>query len=523
MHAVSWEKESKEINERRALAREQGGAAAVDKQHAHGKLTVRERIDALLDADSFREHGQIAGGALLDDSGGIAEFTPANYVVGLGTIDGARVAVGGEDFTLKGGSPNAAGLRKSVYAEHLAVRYRVPLVRLLEGGGGSVASGDADPKRPRTVGSPVFDAPRFQIIAAAMGAVPIASAALGPVAGFPAGRLVASHFSVMVRETSQVMVGGPALVKRALGRDLSKEELGGTAVHAKSGVVDNVADDEHAAFAQIRRFLGYLPPSVWQRSARAACSDPCDRCEEALLGIVPRNRRQAFDMKHLIELVVDHDSFFHMTPDYGPGLVVGLARINGQAVGIAANDCRHLAGAMTAQTAQKMRRMIELCDTFHLPLVNFVDEPGFMIGREAEDAATIRYGMAAVAAAAEASIPWASVRVHKSFGVAAAAHYGPDAYVLDWPSVASGPLPLEGGVAVAYRREIESAADPAAKRRELEERLGNARTPYRAAESFAVHEMIDPRETRPMLCDWIDWIQPWLDGLQGPTQFTMRP
>ena len=249
MHTVSWEKESKEINERRALAREQGGAAAVDKQHARGKLTVRERIDALLDVDSFREHGQIAGGALLDDSGGIAEFTPANYVVGLGTINGARVAVGGEDFTLKGGSPNAAGLRKSVYAEHLAVRYRVPLVRLLEGGGGSVAGGDADPKRPRTVGSPVFDPPRFKIIAAAIGAVPIASAALGPAAGFPAGRLVASHFSVMVRETSQVMVGGPALVKRALGRDLSKEELGGTAVHAKSGVVDNVADDEHAAFA----------------------------------------------------------------------------------------------------------------------------------------------------------------------------------------------------------------------------------------------------------------------------------
>ena len=238
---------------------------------------------------------------------------------------------------------------------------------------------------------------------------------------------------------------------------------------------------------------------------------------------MPRNRRQAFDMKHLIELVVDRDSFFHMTPDYGPGLVVDLARINGQAVGIAANDCRHLAGAMTAQTAQKMRRMIELCDTFHLPLVNFVDEPGFMIGREAEDAATIRYGMAAVAAAAEASISWASVRVHKNFGVAAAAHYGPDAYVLDWPSVASGPLPLEGGVAVAYHREIESAADPAAKRRELEERLGDARTPYRTAESFAVHEMIEPRETRPMLCDWIDWIQSHLDGLHGPTQFTMRP
>ena len=520
---MSWEEEVEKIAQRRALARGQGGAGAVEKQHARGKLTIRERIDALIDPHSFREHGRSAGGAVLDENDNITAFTPANYVVGIGEIGSRRVAVGGEDFTLKGGSPNAAGLRKSVYAEHLAVKYRVPLVRLLEGGGGSVANADADPRKPRTVGQAVYEPHRFRIIAEAMGSVPIASAALGPVAGFPAGRLVASHFSVMTKSTAQVMVGGPALVKRALGRELSKEELGGAAIHARSGVVDCVVDDELAALEKIRLFLSYFPDNVWERAPRVSCDDPNDRCEDELLSIVPKNRRQAFDMRRVLTLIVDRDSFFELAPLYGTPLIVGFARINGQCVGISANDCRHLAGAMTAEAAQKMRRIIETCDTFHLPMVHFVDEPGFMIGPEAEANGTIRYGMAAVAAAATANIPSASVRVHKSFGVASAAHYGQDGYVLDWPSAASGPLPLAGGVAVAYGREIAKAPDPDARRQELEERLENAQNPFHPAESFAVHDIIDPRETRPRLCDWVDWIQPRLKGLCGERRFLMRP
>jgi acetyl-CoA carboxylase carboxyltransferase component len=520
---MSWQDLVEKIAKRRELARGQGGPEGIAKQHRDGRLTVRERIDALLDEHSFREHGRMAGGAVLDDDREVVEFTPANYVVGFGKIAGRRVVVGGEDFTLKGGSPNAAGLRKSVYAEHLAVQYRTPLVRLLEGGGGSVGAGDDDPRKPKTVGNPVYDAPRFRIIAEAMGAVPVASAALGPVAGFPAGRLVASHFSVMTETTSQVMVGGPALVKRALGRTLTKQQLGGAAVHRRSGVVDNIAADEADAFEQIRTFLAYLPQSIWERAPRVSCDDPPDRCEDELLSIVPHNRRHAFDMGRVIELVADQGSFFPLMAGFGPSLMVGLARLNGQCVGVTANDCRHLAGAMTAAAAQKMRRMIELCDTFHLPMVHFVDEPGFMIGADAEADATIRYGMAAVAAAATASIPWASVRVHKCFGVAGAAHFGPDAYLLDWPSAESGALPLEGGVAVAFGRDIAQAPDPEARRSELEARFASSRNPFRAAESFAVHEMIDPRETRPMLCDWIEWIQPRLEGLVGETRFLMRP
>ncbi|MDE0367190.1 MAG: propionyl-CoA carboxylase [Gammaproteobacteria bacterium] len=517
---MSWEKEVRELERRRALAKRQGGERGIAKQHAKGRLTVRERIDALLDADSFFEHGRATAVPDYDDDGELLGYVPANYVVGFGEIDSRRVVVGGEDFTLKGGSPNAAGLRKSIYAEHLACQYRVPLVRMLEGGGGSVKGSG---KKGGTVGQPVFSEPRFRIIADAMGEVPIASGAMGAVAGFPAGRLVASHFAVMTRHTAQVLIGGPALVTRALGVKMTKDELGGAQVHAASGIVDNVAEDEHDAFAQIRRFLGYLPPSVWERTPRLASDDDPERMEQALLTAVPRDTNQPFDMRAIVEMVMDSGSFFEMGAAFGQSQICGLARLDGQPVGVLANDNRHAAGAMTAEAAQKYRRFVEMCDTFHVPVVNFVDQPGFMIGPAAEQAGTIRYGMAAVSAATQATVPWAVIQVHKGFGVATAAHYAPDAYVLAWPSVETGALPLEGGVAVAFHREIAKAKDPAAKRRELEEQLRSARSPFPAAESFAVHELIDPRETRPFLCRWIEWIQPRLETLTGPVRFTMRP
>ncbi len=517
---MSWEKEVTELERRRHLAKQQGGPEGIARQHARGRLTIRERIDALLDPGTFSEHGRATALPDYDENDEFTGFVPANYVVGFGRIEGRRVVVGGEDFTLKGGSPNAAGLRKSVYAEHLASRSRVPLVRMLEGGGGSVRGSG---RKGGTVGEPVYTEPRFKIIADAMGQVPIASAALGAVAGFPAGRLVASHFSVMTRYTSQVLIGGPALVERALGVKMSKEALGGVDVHSLSGVVDNVAEDEHDAFRQIRRFLGYLPSNVWQNAPRIASDDPVDRMEPELLDIVPRDSNAPFEMRAIMEMVMDAGSVFEMGRTYGPSQITALARLAGQPVGVLGNDCNFYAGAMTAEAAQKYRRFVEMCDMFHLPIVNFVDQPGFMIGPEAERAGTIRYGMAAVAAAVQARVPWASVQVHKGFGVATAAHFGDNAYVLSWPSVESGALPLEGGVAVAFHREIAASEDPEAKRKEIEDRLRQARSPFPRAESFSVHELIDPRETRPMLAEWVDWIQPQLETLPGEVRFPMRP
>jgi acetyl-CoA carboxylase carboxyltransferase component len=518
---VSWKPEVDGIEQRRRLAAEHGGPEAVAKQHELGRLTIRERIDGLVDADSFRETGPIAGQSEIGDDGELRSFSPANYVLGLARIDGRPCVVGGEDFTQRGGSPSPAGLRKSVYAEDLACRYRLPLVRFLQGGGGSVTGTRG--KEPRAAGDPVYAPHRFRSIAEAMATAPVVSAAVGAVAGFPAARLVASHLALMTRHTAQVLIAGPAVVERALGETPSKEELGGAQVHMRSGVVDNVVEDEAEVFQTIRRFLSYLPTHVWELPPRTESTDDRDRTEEELLSIVPRNRRRVYDMRRLLELVLDRDSFFEMTRAYGRSQITGLARLNGLPVGVLANDARYYGGAMTAAGSRKLRRFVDLCDSFHLPVLSFVDEPGFMIGSEAERSATIRFGTEALFAVVQSTVPWASVIVRKTYGVAAAAHFGPEAYVLAWPSAEGGALPIEGGVAVAFRREIEAAPDPDARRRELEEAFAAGRTPFPRAESFSLHDLIDPRRTRPALCDWIDWIQPRLREHLGPRRHAIRP
>src|SRR5262249_41718759 len=446
---------------------------------------------------------------------------PANYVLGFAKIDGRPCVVGGEDFTLRGGSPTPAGLRKSVFAEELACRYPLPLVPFLEGGGGSGPRGGGE--GGDSGGEAVNAPPRFMSIMQAMGLVPVVSAAVGPVAGLPAARLVASHFSVMTKDSAQVMIGGPALVERAFGRAISKEELGGAQVHSRSGVVDSVADDEAGVFALIRRFLSYLPTNVWEAAPVLPCDDDRNRQEAELLDIVPRNRRRVYNMRRVIECVLDRGSFFELAPLYGPSQVTGLARLNGQPVGVLANDPAWYAGAMTAAGAQKVGRLVDLWDPFHLPVVSLVDEPGFMIGPEAEQVATIRYGAATLFAVMQSTVPWVSVVVRKVYGVAGAAHFGPGGMVFAWPSAESGALPLEGGVAVAYRREIAAAPAPEARRRAPEEQIAGRRSPYARAEAFGVHDLIDPRHTRPVLCDWVEWIQPQLRSHRGPRAYTIRP
>ncbi len=516
---MSWKPEVDEIEKRRRQAVEHGGAAAVAKQHELGRLTIRERIDALLDPDTFREQGPLAGHANVGENGELISFTPANYVLGTGRIDGRPCVVGGEDFTLRGGSPSPAGLRKSVFAEDLALRARLPLVRFLQGGGGSVTGTGAK----RSAGDPAYSRHRFQSIAQVMGSVPVVSAAVGAVAGFPAARLVASHLAIMTRHTAQVLIAGPAVVERALGERLTKEELGGARVHARSGVVDLIVEDEPEAFAAIRRFLSFLPANVWELPPREACDDDRDRSEEELLSIVPRDRRKIYDMRRVIELVVDRNTFFEMTPTYGRAQITGLARLDGHAVGVLANDTRYYAGAMTAHGSRKVRRFVDLCDTFHLPIVSLVDEPGFMIGPEAEQAGTIRFGAEALFAVVQSTVPWASVIVRKTYGVAGAAHFGPEGTVFSWPSAEGGALPIEGGVAVAFRREIEAAPDPEARRREIEDTFAASRSPFPRAEAFGVTDLIDPRQTRRALCDWIDWAQPGLRHQLGPSRHAIRP
>ena len=525
---MSWKPEVEGIEERKRRAQELGGAEAVAKQHELGRLTVRERIEALADPGSFREQGPIAGHSELDENGELHSFTPANYVLGIAQVEGRPCVIGGEDFTLRGGSPSPAGLRKSVYSEDLAIRYKLPLLRFLQGGGGSVmgtrgGKETRDGKGPRPAGDPAYTRHRFASIGEVMAVAPVVSAAVGAVAGFPAARLVASHLAIMTRHSAQVMVAGPAVVERATGEKLSKDELGGAAVHAKNGVADLVVEDEKEAFVAMRRFLSYLPTNVDELPPRVPCDDPRERCEERLLEIVPRERRRIYEMRRVIEAVFDRGSFFEMGRETGPGQITGLARLDGRSVGVWGNDPRFYAGAMTAEGARKVRRFVDLCEIFHLPVVALVDEPGFMLGSAAEQAGTIRFGAEALVAVVQSTVPWASVIVRKTYGVAAAAHFAPDGYLLAWPSAEGGALPLEGGVAVAFRREIAAAPDPEARRRELEDRLAGARSPFPRAESFGVNDLIDPRRTRPILCDWLDWAAPLLRSHTGRRSHTIRP
>ncbi len=517
---MNWKTETDEIARRRQLALEQGGEDAIAKQHGKGRLTIRERIDKLLDPGSFEEVGPAAGAANLDENGELISFDPANFVLGFGKVEGRRIVVAGEDFTMRGGSPSPAGLRKSVYAEELTVQYKLPLVRLHEGSGGSVGgTGGKGASLPGPVNAPA----RFRSVAEAMATVPVATAALGAVAGLPAGRLVASHFSVMSKATAQILTAGPAVVERAMGEKKTKDELGGWKVHTKNGTVDNGAADEAECLIEIRRFLSFLPANIDQLAPVIDCGDPVERADETLLDIVPRDRRKAFDMRRIIQSVFDQTSFFEMGAGYGRSQITGLARLNGQSVGVWANNCKFLAGSMTADGAHKARRFMELCETFSLPIISLVDEPGFMIGSRAEREATIRHGTSAVLTAAMTTVPWASVMIRRSFGVAQAAHYGPEGYVLAWPSAESGPLPIEGGVAVAFQREIAAAPDPEARRRELEEELVARQSPFPRAEALGVHDLIDPRQTRVELCRWVDRIQPLLPALLGPARFSIRP
>src|SRR5436190_112495 len=289
-----------------------GGPANVDRQHTSGKFTVRERIARLLDPGSFHEIGALAGKATYED-GRMVSFVPSNYVVGTGRIDGRRVVIGGDDFTVRGGAADARVGDKAGYAERLARELRLPIVRLVDGtgGGGSVKMLETM-QRTYVPANPAWD-----IVVAMMSEVPVIGACMGSVAGLGAVRVVSSHFSLMVKGTSQLFVAGPPVVERGVSEKVTKEQLGGSHMHAHgSGAVDNEVASEEEGFSAIRRFLSYLPSNVWQVPPRSGDSDDPDRREEELVSIIPRNRRLGFDIRRLLALVLDRDSVFEMARYY---------------------------------------------------------------------------------------------------------------------------------------------------------------------------------------------------------------
>ena len=519
---MTWDPELAELAHRTSLAAQLGGDERVARQHANGRLTVRERLDALLDPGSWQEIGSLAGTASYGDDGELASFKPASIVAGTGRIDGRRVVVTGDDFTIKGGAANVALTGKQVDVERRALAERVPVVRLLDGtGGGGTVESLEDFGRTYVPYNPGWDA-----MVAAMQAVPVVTAALGPVAGLGAVRLVTSHVSVMVRELSQVFVAGPAVVEAGMGESLDKEELGGWRVAGKAGTVDLVVDSEEEAFAAVRSVLSYLPPNAWQLPPVSACEDPSDRVDEQLRSLVPRERRRPYDVRALLRSVFDAGSVLELGRLHATGTVTALARLGGRPVAVLASDPRIYGGGMTAAGADKQARFVDLADTFGLPVVHLVDQPGFVIGSASEAAAVVRHGARALSAVEQSRVPWATVLVRRCFGVAGAGHrpLGRWSWRVAWPSGDWGSLPIEGGLEVAFKRLLASSPDAAALKDEIAARLEAVRSPFRTAESYLVEEVVDPAETRPLLCAWAASAYDVLATLPpGPPLRGMRP
>lgn len=499
-----------------------GGVDKVKRQHDQGRLTVRERIDRLIDSGSFHEIGAVSGIGEYDSSGELQKLTPANCVFGRARVEGRTVVVVGDDFTVRGGSADASISAKPLMAEEMAHDFRLPIVRIIEGSGGGGSVKTIETKGAANLPGGIGGTRWYRFTTENLSRVPVVALGLGSVAGLGAARLAASHYSIMTRK-SAMFVAGPPVVK-ALGQDLTKEELGGADIQTRAGAVDHAVDTEEEAFACARRFLSYLPSSVYELPPTLPCTDDPERTEEALMNAVPRNRKQVYKMRPIVEQVVDKGSFFEVAKNFGKPIIVGLARLEGRAVMVLASDSFHYGGSWTADACQKVVRWVDFAETFHLPIVYLMDCPGFMIGLDAEKAATIRHGVRAMAAVNQTTVPWCTVILRNAFGVAGVVHQPADRFSIRyaWPSAYWGSLPLEGGIEAAYRADIDAAEDKAGKLREIEDRLNKLRSPFRSAEKFWVEEIIDPRKTRSLLCEFARLAAP-LRKAGPPENMTIRP
>ncbi len=515
---MSWEAEVEELRRREALTEAMGGADKVERQHYYGKLTIRERLDAIVDRGTFHEIGKLAGVASYGEDGELQSFTPASFIFGTAEIDGRPVIVSGDDFTVRGGSAELAFPAKRAQAEGLAKELGLPHIRLVDGmGGGSV-------KTIEMAGRTYIPMLRnWNTVVEHLSVAPSVSLALGSVADIGAARVATSHYSVIVRDTAQMMIAGPALVDWASLGEVSKEELGHARIHTRNGAIDDEVSSEAEAFERTKRFLSYLPSSVAELPPLTTSQDDPERREEALLNLVPKEPRKVYKMRHVLEMVLDRDSFFEIGCKWGASIITGFARLDGVPIAVFAEDPFVYGGAWTADACRKLRRLIDLASMFYLPLLHFEDCPGFLIGKKSEEESTIRYGSEVLATLGQSPTPFCTVVTRKAFGVAGGANHKPGSHHFRyaWPSGDWGSLPIEGGVEVAYKAELELADDYDAHLQKIKERLNKVRSPLRSAEYFEIEEIIDPRDTRPLLCQWAKLA--WRALKPGPVSFTYRP
>jgi acetyl-CoA carboxylase carboxyltransferase component len=516
---LGWTAEIAEIARRRQASLAMGGPDKIERQRTSGRLTVRERIDRLADPDSFAEIGALTGFGTYDDEGNLASILPANFVGGTAEVNGRTVLLGADDFTVRGGSADAAIHAKQVYCEQYANQMRLPVVRLLDG-----ASGGGSVKTTYETGFTYVPVnPAWDVVVDNMSVVPVVAACLGPTVGLAAARLVMSHLAIMVMGVGQLFTAGPPVVRGGTGEDLTKEQLGGVAVHLRNGTIERFTRSEDEAFEVIRGFLSYLPSSVYELPPVIGCDDPADRRDDDLAAAIPRNPRLPYRIKPILDAIFDCGSVFSYA-EYGGATVTALARLGGHPVGVIATD-PYKGTTMSLEGAQAITRLVDLCETFHLPLVSLTDQGGITIGRVAEERGTVRFSARAITAIYQSRVPQAEVIVRRVYGVAGAGavnrHRPGRSWA--WPSGDWGSLPLQGGVEAAFRAQIEKAADPDAEIERIRRTLAAVSSPFRTAERFGVQDIIDPRDTRPLLCGWVRDAYRVLPELIGRPSFGTRP
>src|SRR5438132_7372188 len=468
-----------------------GGAEKVAKQHERGKLTVRERIDLLFDPGTFVELG------LLAQNRDGSDTAPADGVVtGHGDVDGRQVWVIAYDFTVMAGSMGAVGEQfKAARVRELALRYRKPIVWLLDSAGARIqeASGSTFAGTGWLFAEQVYMS----------GVIPQVAAMLGPCAAGTAYIPGLADFVPMVKGTSSMALGGARLVKAATGEDVSDHDMGGSQVHCyESGVGDNEVESDADCIATVRRFLSYLPSSNTEAPQHTETGDPADRLVEGLDKIVPANPRAAYDVRKVIKAIFDHESWFEVKPTWAKNIVIGFARAAGHAVGVVANQPMQKGGALDSDAADRAARFVRTCAAFNVPLVDLMDVPGFMVGSQVEKDGIIRHGAKMLYSNSEATVPKVTIVMRKAYGagyyVMNGKGYQPDVLVA-WPFAEISVMGPEGAVNIIFNKVVEQSDDPEATRKQLVDQIRETISPYIAAGWAMIDDVIDPAETRKVI------------------------
>ncbi|KOC14838.1 putative methylmalonyl-CoA decarboxylase, alpha subunit [Aspergillus flavus AF70] len=479
------------------------------RQKQAGKLWVRERLEELLDRDSFQEIGSLSGTVTWEKTGPMREkpvsFVPSNNVQGMGKLRGRRVLLTADDFSLRSGHADGATAGKTNYLEKLALALKLPVVKLVDGssGGGSVTT----ITKAGWSYLPYVTMYKHVVDQLNQG-IPNLGAVVGPAIGLGAARVVSCHFSVMAADIGSLFNAGPEVVKGATFEEgLDFQSLGGPLIHCTNGTIDNLAANEAECYEQIRTVLGYLPNCGRETPPVIASNDPEDREDEALRRIIPRRQTRMYNPRTIITSVVDHDSWFEIGALWGRTAIGGLARLGGRPIGVISLNCEVNSGALDAAGSQKLTRLLKLCDVMNLPVLQFIDVPGYAIGTVAERTATMRWGVELAKAYYSTTMPIFNVITRRAYGVAGGIMLGARDPVMQvaWPSGQWGSLPLEGGIEVAHRHELREAEKEGRKAelyQELEEEYRRLMNPVRTANAFGVEEIIDPKDTRKVCCAW---------------------